>query len=189
MTCPQTIEQWTDEEYEAIQKTFAEEMRLAHRFRHPNVLGLIGLVEHPQSPYPRIAVFPWMEFGSLKGVLDEHSGCKPLKDFALLKACREIAQGMEYLVSNGPTGLGYVHRKLSARAVLVDATFTMKISDFSGMTRRGVAGSKEHKVERCLVSDSPDIQPLGTRKLSSHEQYLPSYLSGHGRNQRIQGHS
>jgi hypothetical protein len=85
-----------------------------------------------------------MQFGSLKGVLDEHSGCKPLKDFALLKACREIAQGMEYLVSNGPTGLGYVHRKLSARAVLVDATFTMKISDFSGVIRRDVATTKAH---------------------------------------------
>ena len=86
-----------------------------------------------------------MEFGSLRGVLDEHSGCKPLKDFALLKACLEIAQGMEYLVSNAPAGLGYVHRKLSAGAVLVDATFTMKISDFSGMVRREPCGGKANR--------------------------------------------
>jgi len=146
------IEHWSDEEYEDIQKTFAKEMRLAHRFKHTNVLGLVGLVEHPQSPWPNIAVFPWMEFGSLKGVLDEHSGCKPLKDFALLKACREIAQGMEYLTSNAPTGLGYVHRKICARSVLVDATFTMKISDFSGMIRRDAVSSKSSYVDQCMLT-------------------------------------
>ncbi|XP_062503048.1 uncharacterized protein LOC134180007 isoform X2 [Corticium candelabrum] len=111
---------------------FLREAAINGQFRHRNVVRLHGVVTIGS---PIMLVLEYMENGDLNHYLvkqrPERSGqcCPSGSDKTLLKMCRDIASGMEYLSRKL-----FVHRDLASRNILLNAELTCKVADF-GMTR------------------------------------------------------
>ncbi|XP_012945572.1 hepatocyte growth factor receptor [Aplysia californica] len=102
-------------------KGFVQEAVLMKDFRHPHVLGLIGLAEKaPGIPY---VVLPYMENGDLLTYIRDPSVILSLHD--VIKFGADIASGMDYL-----SGLKFVHRDLAARNCMLGSDERVKVADF-----------------------------------------------------------
>lgn len=87
-----------------------------------------------------------MEFVKHRSFLLYLSANAPLLDTKkLLKFAKDIASGMEYLVSHK-----IVHRDLAARNVLVDNDDCVKISDFGLAQKIGSNGYYEFHTDRAI---------------------------------------
>lgn len=98
---------------------FEREIAIMQKLKHPNIVKIItGMIE------PQIIII--MEFVRHRSFLMYLIAQSPsLTTQSLLKFAKDIASGMEYLVSKK-----IVHRDLAARNILVDADECVKISDF-----------------------------------------------------------
>ena len=84
-------------------------------FDHTHVLSLKGIVDINGN---FCLVFKWMENGALNSYVKKH---KTTEFRQLLKFCRDIADGMEYLASKN-----VYHRDLAARNCLLDDNLSVK---------------------------------------------------------------
>lgn len=99
-------------------RDFEREIKIMQTLRHPNIVKIITYIEHPTSII--------MEFIKHRSFLVYLITNGPsLTTQRLLKFAKDIARGMEYLVSKN-----IVHRDLAARNVLVHSDDCVKISDF-----------------------------------------------------------
>ncbi|KAK7475017.1 hypothetical protein BaRGS_00033764, partial [Batillaria attramentaria] len=113
---------------------FFSEVGMMKRFRHPNIVPLLGVCTRSEPVY---AVMEFQLHGDLKTYLLSRrnlvgQAAKEAEDVSpenLTKMAIDIASGLQYLHQ-----LKYVHRDLACRNCLVHANKTVKISDF-GMTR------------------------------------------------------
>ncbi|XP_062502144.1 ephrin type-A receptor 4a-like [Corticium candelabrum] len=112
---------------------FLREAAILGQFHHPNVVALYGVVTLGS---PLLIVLEYLENGDLKQYLTKQradicSSSPSLECLGkrLLKMCREIASGLEYLSAKL-----FVHRDLAARNILLDHENTCKIGDF-GLAR------------------------------------------------------
>eukprot|EP00049_Salpingoeca_infusionum_P025972 m.22959 g.22959 ORF g.22959 m.22959 type:complete len:825 (+) comp8437_c0_seq3:139-2613(+) len=99
---------------------FLKEAVIMVQFRHPNVLGLLGVVIDQE---PNMILTELMTNGSLLGYLKRSDVSLTLEGH--LQLGLEVARGMQYL-----TGKGFVHRDLAARNVLVAHDKTARVADF-----------------------------------------------------------
>eukprot|EP00059_Ciona_intestinalis_P009261 XP_009860631.1 uncharacterized protein LOC780869 [Ciona intestinalis] len=117
------------ENHEDVEK-FLREGVMMRGLDHRNVLALIGVcvdgeVERLQtSP---LIILPFMENGDLRTFLRD--GNNVLTVLKLLKFCKDVAMGMEYLAEKK-----FVHRDLAARNCMVDKNWCVKVADF-GLSR------------------------------------------------------
>ncbi|XP_051908086.1 ephrin type-A receptor 7 isoform X2 [Hippocampus zosterae] len=109
---------------EKQKKDFLCEASIMGQFDHPNVVHLEGVVTRGK---PVMIVTEFMENGSLDAFLRIHDGQFTI--IQLVGMLRGIASGMRYLAD-----MGYVHRNLAARNVLVNSNLVCKVSDF-GLSR------------------------------------------------------
>ena len=98
----------------------AECQRLKDIGDHPNVVGFLGAYQDGKGP---ILVMEKMS-QNLQKFLEINRGSLRLQQ--QLQMCLDIATGLEFLHSQNPP---VVHRDLSARNVLLDATGRAKIGD------------------------------------------------------------
>ena len=106
---------------------FAEEIRMMRDLRHPNIVLFLGAVIQPG----RLGIVSeLMKRGNLETLL--HTDCKmgrPLRENGMLRRqmAADCARGMLYLHS---LATPVVHHDLKPANLLVDANWTLKVSDF-----------------------------------------------------------
>lgn len=100
-------------------KDFEREIKIMQSLQHPNIVKIITSMHHPSI----LIIMEYMRHGSFHMYLSVHS--PSLTTQRLLKFAKDIASGMEYLVSKA-----IVHRDLAARNILVGEDECVKISDF-----------------------------------------------------------
>lgn len=87
------------------------EARLLHALsRHPQVLGLIGVVGVPEP----MLLMPRMAGGPLHAFLQQHAGLEQLQVNDLVSICAQVASAMAYLES-----LAIIHRNLTPESIFV----------------------------------------------------------------------
>ncbi|EGD78666.1 TK protein kinase [Salpingoeca rosetta] len=104
-----------------LRETFFQEADIMKTFKHPNVLGLIGVVMRKK---PNVIVMPLMDT-NLQDVLRGEEGSL---GESLTKAM-EVAAGLEYIHHQN-----ILHCDLAARNILVSKAGQLKIADF-GLAR------------------------------------------------------
>ena len=102
---------------------FLREASVMKKFSHRNVISLISVI----LKNPITIVTPYMENGSLDKYLIYQKNNVTLKQ--LVTICHGVSCGMKYL-----SMLGFVHRDLTDRNILLDKDLTPKITDF-GLSR------------------------------------------------------
>lgn len=100
-------------------KDFEREIKIMQSLQHPNIVKIITWMHHPSI----LIIMEYMRHGSFHMYLSAHS--PSLTTQRLLQFAKDIASGMEYLVSKK-----IVHRDLAARNILVGEDECVKISDF-----------------------------------------------------------
>lgn len=100
-------------------RDFEREINIMQSLQHPNIVKIITWMHHPSI----LIIMEYMRHGSFHMYLSVHS--PSLTTQRLLKFAKDIASGMEYLVSKQ-----IVHRDLAARNILVGEDECVKISDF-----------------------------------------------------------
>lgn len=101
---------------------FLQEAAIQAQFRHANIVRLVGVVTRT---LPITLLLELCQQGELLALLQNAARCVAWK----LRAAADVAAGGVYLAQ-----LGFVHRDLACRNVLVDAAGTCKIADF-GLAR------------------------------------------------------
>lgn len=114
-------------------ESFADEIKMMRALRHPNIVLFLGAVIQPNSMG---IVSELMKRGNLEQLLHgKGRSSSALRENGLLRRqmAADCARGMLYLHS-----LGVVHHDLKPANLLVDANWTLKVSDF------GMSALKQH---------------------------------------------
>ncbi|XP_039651091.1 ephrin type-A receptor 6-like isoform X3 [Perca fluviatilis] len=109
---------------EQQRRDFLREASIMGQFDNPNIIRLEGVVTRSR---PVMIVVEYMENGALDSFLRARDG--QFTVLQLVGMLRGIAVGMTYL-----SDMGYIHRDIAARNILVDENLVCKVSDF-GMSR------------------------------------------------------
>ncbi len=137
----------TDEQ----RKAFLNEANIMQKYRHANVVRLIGVAA--DRPPIRL-ILEYCPGGALSSFLVDRKGQIRLED--KVRFAVEAARGMEYLSSKG-----CVHRDLAARNCLIGRDDSLKISDF-GMSREGIYVMTRRKTVKMPVKwSSPETLTAG----------------------------
>eukprot|EP01117_Protostelium_nocturnum_P005145 TRINITY_DN1869_c0_g1_i1.p1 TRINITY_DN1869_c0_g1~~TRINITY_DN1869_c0_g1_i1.p1 ORF type:complete len:1565 (+),score=427.51 TRINITY_DN1869_c0_g1_i1:17-4711(+) len=111
---------------EKEKNAWQEELNLLCKLNHPNIIRLLGTYEIEQVNY---MVLEYASKGACDRFLQNPSNANKLSNNDLMMMCFDVSKGMTYL-----EGMGIIHRDLSARNLLLDASLRIKISDF-GMSK------------------------------------------------------
>ncbi|XP_048884333.1 tyrosine-protein kinase receptor TYRO3 isoform X2 [Brienomyrus brachyistius] len=117
-------------------ESFLKEAELMKNFKHPNVVGLLGvaLEQQDDSPVPMpMVILPFMKHGDLRRFLiATRYGDIPMfvPYQSLLRFMVDIAAGMEYLSFHG-----FLHRDLAARNCMLGDDLRVCVADF-GLSKK-----------------------------------------------------
>lgn len=117
-------------------KEFKAELTSLSRFRHPNIVTILGYAEEGEEC---CLVYEFLVNGSLRDRLDKKNGTPPLTWEQRESIALNVALGMSYLQNADPERPLF-HLDLKSANILLDVNFQPKVSDF-GLTRRAVLGS------------------------------------------------
>jgi serine/threonine protein kinase len=106
----------------AVAQFLTEARHMAH-LRHPHVLPVLEVVNHPQGPY---YVMPWLQRGSLARRL---APGRPLARATVLAIAQQVAAALRYAHE-----AGLIHRDLKPDNVLMDEQDHAYLADF-GLVR------------------------------------------------------
>ncbi|XP_047946388.1 probable serine/threonine-protein kinase PBL16 [Salvia hispanica] len=136
------------------QTEFAAEIETLTKFRHRNLVSLIGYCDDDDE---MILVYDCMSKGTLADHLHNQS---TLSWNERLKICIGAGRGLDYLHSDSEKP--YIHRDVKPTNILLDENFTAKVSDF------GLAKHLGHDILQSYVF---------TKVKGSFGNFDPSYFS------------
>lgn len=142
-----------------VEKEFENELDFLGKFRHPNVISLLGYCIHEDT---RLLVYELMQNGSLETQLHGCSRGSSLSWHIRLKIALDAARGLEHLHEHCNPLI--IHRDIKSSNILLDSDFNAKISDF-GLAIYGGNHNKE------------DIKPSGTVGYVAPEYLLDGQLT------------
>lgn len=117
---------------------FLNELEFLSRLNHKNLVRLIGFCEDVNE---LILVYEYMANGSLHDHLHKIQSSHLMSWTTRLKVALDAARGIEYLHSYAVPQI--IHRDIKSSNILLDATWTAKVSDF-GLSLMGPADNEEH---------------------------------------------
>ncbi|CAA0826527.1 Protein kinase superfamily protein [Striga hermonthica] len=126
-------------------REFLAEVLTLSLVHHSSLVNLIGYCADGRQ---RILVYEFMENGSLEDhLLDLPPNVKALDWYTRMKIAKGAAQGLEYLhdMANPPI----IYRDFKASNILLDETFSPKLSDF-GLAKLGPTGGQDHVSTRVM---------------------------------------
>ncbi|XP_039007814.1 probable receptor-like protein kinase At1g80640 [Hibiscus syriacus] len=120
------------------EKEFQNEVNLLCKFKHPNIISLLGFSSENES---RFIVYELMHNGSLETQIHGPSQGSSLTWDRRMKIALDTARGLEHLHEhcNPPV----IHRDLKPSNILLDSNFNAKLSDF-GLAVNDAAHNKNN---------------------------------------------
>lgn len=118
---------------ELLDQQFLNEVSIMRKFRHENLLPLVGISTDGPSP---CLVYKYMALGSVNRFLT-YSG-RDLTSYTRLSIAVGTARGLDYL--HTAFDQPFVHRDVKSDNILLDTDLSPKVGDF-GLTRMGSAGT------------------------------------------------
>ncbi|XP_038683895.1 serine/threonine-protein kinase-like protein CCR4 [Tripterygium wilfordii] len=117
---------------------FINELESLSRLNHKNLVRLLGFCEDSNE---RVLVYEYMTNGTLHDHLHK-LGNSPLMSWsARIKVALDAARGIEYLHVYAVPPI--IHRDIKSSNILIDDTWTAKVSDF-GLSMMGPVGDESH---------------------------------------------
>nr|XP_043628455.1 probable serine/threonine-protein kinase PBL22 isoform X2 [Erigeron canadensis] len=110
---------------------FWAEVETLSKLRHAYLVSLVGYCNYEKE---MILVYEYMPYGTLEDRL--HKLDTPLSWIERLKICIGAARGLDYLHTGTGTKVGVIHRDVKSSNILLDESWTAKISDF-GLAKKG----------------------------------------------------
>uniref|UniRef100_A0A7N0T0I3 Protein kinase domain-containing protein n=1 Tax=Kalanchoe fedtschenkoi TaxID=63787 RepID=A0A7N0T0I3_KALFE len=105
-----------------VRNAFLKELELWQKLRHPNIVQFLGVLKHPTR---LIFLTEYLPNGTLHDILKKKGRLDPR---TAVSYALDIARGMNYLHEHKPHAV--IHRDLTPRNVLQDASMHLKVTDF-----------------------------------------------------------
>lgn len=119
---------------------FDEEVKVLSRFRHPNLVILMGFARHPATG-SRSLVYEFLSGGDVSGRIQRcRMGKQPFEAALRLSVALDAASGLSHMHNANPRAF---HRDIKCPNILLDKNGTAKMADF-GLAC--VSSSASHKV-------------------------------------------
>ncbi|KAK2650287.1 hypothetical protein Ddye_017776 [Dipteronia dyeriana] len=126
---------------------FQQEVNVMNKFRHPNVITVIGVCQEA-----RALIYEHLPNGSLEDRLNCKDNTSPLSWQTRICIATDICSVLIFLHSSNPQSI--THGDLKAANVLIDASFVCKLSDFDIYHYRQLPLTEE-------ISSKSDIYSFG----------------------------
>eukprot|EP00741_Cyanophora_paradoxa_P015083 tig00020848_g14554.t1 len=108
----------------SLLQDFRAEIAILGKLRHPNILLYLGA----STIEPHLAIVTeFMDGGSMHDLVHPNGGSKRLPTPTVIKACSQVAKGLNYLHLSKPK---IVHRDMKLMNILVDEFGNAKVADF-----------------------------------------------------------
>nr|XP_043609189.1 putative receptor-like protein kinase At5g39000 [Erigeron canadensis] len=120
-------------------KEFLTEIQLLTRYKHPNLISLIGFCYEGEE---KILIYEYAEHGSLDKYLSTVEKRRALTWKRRLNICVNAARGLNYLHNQVAVNERVIHRDIKSANVLLDQDWKAMISDF-GLSKLGRANEKD----------------------------------------------
>ncbi|CAI9284733.1 unnamed protein product [Lactuca saligna] len=120
-------------------KEFLTEIQLLSRYKHPNLVSLLGYCEEGNE---KILIYEYAVYGSLDRYLSMANPIFPLPWKQRIKICIDAARGLDYLHNHVAENHRVIHRDIKSGNILLDHNFKAMISDL-GLSKIGRANENE----------------------------------------------
>ncbi|XP_031110510.1 serine/threonine-protein kinase-like protein CCR4 [Ipomoea triloba] len=117
---------------------FLNELEFLSRLHHKNLVRLLGYCDDSNE---RLLVFEYMENGTLHDHLHRLETSPLMSWTARIRVALDAARGIEYLHEYAVPQV--IHRDIKSSNILLDATWTAKVSDF-GLSLMGPQDDESH---------------------------------------------
>ncbi|KAK9281840.1 hypothetical protein L1049_004746 [Liquidambar formosana] len=133
------------------EREFENEVDWLSKIRHQNIVSLLGYCIHGET---RFLVYEMMHNGSLETQLHGPSNGSALTWHLRMKIAVDVARGLEYLHEhcNPPV----IHRDLKSPNILLDSSFSAKLSDFGLAITAGTQNKNNIKLSGTLGYVAPE---------------------------------